>query len=332
MVPRTIFVLCALLASCTAAPSKVTGLVAATFTPLTANDTLDLSVVPLQAESLNKTGVFWAFVSGTTGESVDLTVAERKTMAEAWLKTGPDYGVNIIVHVGAESVKDAQDMARHAQDSGAYMIAAMPPTFFRPSSVQALVATMASIAAAAPETLFYYYHIPGKTNVNFNMRDFLAEADGKIPNLRGIKFSYTDLSDLQYCTQFKGGKYNILFGVDQQMLSALPYGIDGAVGSTYNFNGVLQNKILDAYSKGDMVAAGAAQFDANRFINSVHEFGVATGTWEFKVVQNIINNPAVGMARLPYLNPTQEQEDQLRAVMKDWCNNAAVGAPWCSSL
>ena len=76
---------------------------------------LDLTRIPALAQYLNDTGVHWIFSAGSTGESVDLTVAERKAMAEAWVKIAPKYGQRVIVHVGADSVVDARDMAAHAQ-------------------------------------------------------------------------------------------------------------------------------------------------------------------------------------------------------------------------
>jgi N-acetylneuraminate lyase len=72
--------------------------------------------------------VHWVFSAGSTGESVDLTVAERKAMAAAWVQAAKQYGQRVIVHVGADSVVDARDMAAHAQSVGADAVAAMPPT------------------------------------------------------------------------------------------------------------------------------------------------------------------------------------------------------------
>ena len=94
---------------------------------------LDLTRIPVLAQYLNNTGVHWIFSAGSTGESVDLTVAERKAMAEAWVNVAKGYPkMRVIVHVGADSVVDARDMAAHAQSIGADCIAAMPPTYLKP--------------------------------------------------------------------------------------------------------------------------------------------------------------------------------------------------------
>ena len=119
----------ALLSASPAAPAKlVTGLVAPTLTPFHANGTVDLAGVDRQAKFLQATNVSWIFCSGTTGESVDLTVAERKLIAERWMALSKKSGAfRVIVHVGAESIVDTKEMAAHAESLGAHAIAAMPP-------------------------------------------------------------------------------------------------------------------------------------------------------------------------------------------------------------
>ena len=47
---------------------------------------LNPSAVEDQAAWLNETGVKYVFVSGTTGESVKLTLNERLSQAKAWVE------------------------------------------------------------------------------------------------------------------------------------------------------------------------------------------------------------------------------------------------------
>ena len=127
-------------------PLRVDGLITAVFSPFDAHGNLNLSVVPIQQRYLAATGVEWAFVGGTTGESLSLTKEERKDLLSAWLKTN----ISVIAHCGAEALADARELARHASASGAKAIAAMPPTFFKPATAEALAQTIAYICAAAP--------------------------------------------------------------------------------------------------------------------------------------------------------------------------------------
>ena len=157
--PPLMFVLLPQFAAVAVKPLRIDGLVAAVFSPFDAAGMLNTSVVPLQNAYLQATGVDWVFVGGTTGESLSLSLVERKALTEAWLSTS----ASVIAHVGAECLGDARALAAHAQAHGAKAIGAMPPTFFKPANVQALAATLASICAAAPELPCYYYHIPSMT-------------------------------------------------------------------------------------------------------------------------------------------------------------------------
>jgi len=67
--------------------------------------------------------------------------------------------------------------------------------------VTALVDFMAEVANAAPKTPFYYYHFPGMNNVTIKTSAFLVAArnSGKIPTLKGAKFTDIDTEDLGIC-------------------------------------------------------------------------------------------------------------------------------------
>lgn len=217
-------------------PLRLEGLVAAVFSPFKeADGSLDLTVVPAQQMYLNATGVDWVFVSGTTGESLSLTVAERKALTDAWIATG----TNVIAHVGAEAVADARELAAHAQAAGALAVGAMPPVFFKPATVEALALTMASICAAAPRLPCYYYHIPSMTGVAFPIIDLVKALEPLAPNFVGVKytglFTSPGFADAQEVMNYKGGKFEVFSGREQMMLEAAAIGIKGHVGSQFNF-------------------------------------------------------------------------------------------------
>jgi N-acetylneuraminate lyase len=319
------------------------GLVAPVFTPLAADGSLDVAKVASNAAWLNATGVKTVFTAGSTGESVDLTVAERKALAEAWIKAAPTYGMRVIVHVGTDSVTDAIEMAKHAEASGADAVAAMPPVYNRPATVDALVQTMGAVASAAPNTPFYYYHIPQKTFVDFKMSDFVPAADSKIPNLRGIKFTNEWLDDLQLTMAHtfatgpewrKGTQPNLLFGRDQFLLGAAAYGVTGAVGTTYNFNGELQGKVLERMGRGDLKGAREAQDATARFIKMFEDLAPTIGSaYAWKMAMDLIGQ-TMGPPRLPYTTPSSDAVHALKSGLLAWCQSTTVELrpSWCARL
>ena len=226
---------------------RLTGLVAATFTPMHSDGSLNLQMATPVVDRLLQEGIGGFYVVGSTGEGVSLTGEERRAAAEAFVKAAAGRAP-VIVQVGHNSVVEARQLASHAQSIGATAISAVPPSYFKIDSVETLVATMAEVAGGAAQTPFYYYHVPHLTGAALNMLDFLRLAGERIPTFAGIKFTSPTLYELQACLTFAGGAYDILHGVDEMLLAGLAMGARGAVGSTYNFAAPLYQRILKAFA------------------------------------------------------------------------------------
>lgn len=128
------------------------GLCAAPFTSFNEDGSLDVDGgVKSVVASLAANKVRYAFVGGTTGESLKMTTAERKQLLERWLaviaETSAD--VTVIAHVGAESLGDTLDLAKHAASVGAPAVAVMPSVFFKPPALDALVDVRACVSRVA---------------------------------------------------------------------------------------------------------------------------------------------------------------------------------------
>lgn len=246
---------------------KLTGLIAATFTPLTPQGEVNLAVIGQYVDFLvEKQGVQKIFVNGTTGESLSLSVDERKRLAEEWCQRGKGKLSAVIVHVGCSNVKESKELARHAVEVGADGIAVISPSFFKPPNAAALRIFLQEVAAAAPALPFYYYHIPSMTGVHLLASDVVEGIEKVIPSFRGLKFSGSDLLDFGQCVNCSPGHWTHLYGMDEQLLAALAMGADGAVGSTYNYMGSTMNKVLSAFHKGDLTQARTLQFQMQEII------------------------------------------------------------------
>jgi N-acetylneuraminate lyase len=287
------------------------GLVAAPFTPFRSDGELALDTVPRLAQSLAANGVIGAFVCGTTGEGASLTSDERRQVAAAWVKARP-AGLKVIVHVGHLSGKESGALARHAQEIGADAIAAVAPSFFKPAGVAELVAWCGQVAACAPQLPFFYYHIPSMTSVAIPAAAFLTEARSRIPTLAGIKFTHEDVADFNATRAVGGTDYDILFGRDELLLTALGLGATGAVGSTYNYAAPLYLRIMRAHAAGDLAAAEREQAKARAFIEVMIRFG---GQPAGKAIMKLVGLDC-GPSRLPLRTFAPANEPALRAALE----------------
>ena len=234
--------------------NKLNGLIAAPFTPMLPDKSVNWEMIPKLADWLAGNGVTAAFICGTTGEGFSLSTEERMRLAECWLKSAATK-LKVVVHVAHNSLDESRRLAAHAEQIGADAIASIGPTFFRPNSVEQLVDFCAPVAAAAPGLPFYYYHMPAMTGVNLPMIDFLRHGAKRIPNLAGIKFTDENLMSYTQCLNFEDGRFNLLFGRDEILLAALALGATGAVGSTYNYIAPIYHQVMAAFTAGNMPEA-----------------------------------------------------------------------------
>ncbi|MBN2507984.1 MAG: dihydrodipicolinate synthase family protein [Verrucomicrobia bacterium] len=305
---------------------SLTGLVAATHTPFTPDGSLNLGAVEAQAAHLLANRVTLAFIGGTTGESHSLTLDERRALARRWLDVARGTPLRVVVHVGSNCLADARTLAAHAQALGAPAVSAVAPSYFKPRSLDALIACAADIAAAAPETPFYFYDIPALTGVAFSMPEFLERAPARIPTLAGLKFTNPDLMAYLQCLEAQGGRWDVPWGIDECLLAALATGARGAVGSTYNFAAPLYHGLIAAFERGDLAAARAAQSRSTRLVALLARYGYMGAA---KATMTMLGVD-VGPARLPNPSPAPEQIRTLRRDLEtlgffDWIRQRAAG-------
>jgi N-acetylneuraminate lyase len=288
------------------------GLIAAPHTPFQMSGGVHLDVVEEQAAHLSAQGVIGAFIGGTTGECHSLTLAERMSLTERWVEVTRNSDLKVIVHVGSNCLADAQQLARHAQSMKVAAIAAMAPCYFKPSSLDALLACTQQIASSAPDLPFYYYDIPSMTGIQLDMAEYLQRASSLIPNLVGLKYSNLDLIGFASCRQVDGGNFDMLWGTDELLLAALVNGATGAVGSTYNFSAPRYHRMMAAFRAGDLVAARREQMWAIQLVRILSRYGYMASARALMEFQGV----PIGPPRLPHLPLSKQQLQQLRSELE----------------
>lgn len=294
--------------------TRLHGLVAAAHTPFHCDGSLAPEVVALQASHLARNGVEVVFITGTTGEWQSLTSDERLRIYQEWASAGPANGLAVVAHVGGNCIEDAKIFTAAAADFGFQAVAALAPCYFKPNTVGLLIDCCAAIAAAAPALPFYYYDIPALTGVRFDMAEFLIQAQARIPNLAGIKFTNDDVEMYKACLAVDGGRFDLPWGIDEMLLGALGMGAKGAVGSTYNFAAPLYHALMVAFEAGDLETAAKLQSQAVRLVGQLAGVGYLGAA---KAVMGWLGVP-VGPARLPLGNPSAAQLSGLRAELEDF--------------
>ncbi|QEG42878.1 dihydrodipicolinate synthase family protein [Roseimaritima ulvae] len=289
----------------------LTGLIAATYTPMDAQGGLRLEQIDSMVEYLLGQGITGLYVCGSTGEGMSLTTEERKHVAQRYIQATAGR-VPVIVQVGHNSIDEARDLAAHAAAAGADIVSATCPSYFKGTAAVTLAESMAHIAAAASELPFYYYHIPALTGSTIDIVEWLDLARHQIPNLAGLKYTDTKLFEFQACQAVADGQLDIVFGCDEMLLGALATGATAAIGSTYNIMAPLYRQLIDCFQQGDLPGARAAQLQSIQAIRLL-------GRYPFhSAMKAVLRRQGIdcGSCRLPQRGLTAAEQQSLEQDLK----------------
>jgi len=287
------------------------GLIAAPLTGFNQDGSIKIDIVESYVSMLKENHISGAFVNGTTGQGLQLSVEERKSLAECWVKSA-SHGFRVIINVSHEDQSQSNLMAIHANNIGANAVAVMVPSF-KQKSVLDLVEYIQITADLVPNLPFYYYHIPSETKVFLPMIELLKVSQNKIPNLAGIKYTHDDFSDFNLCRQFCNGEYDIMFGRDELLIDSLKIGAKTAVGSTYNIMAPLYYELIKAFQSGDINLANELQEISKNTCNLLYD----TGSFRagLKVIMRTIGID-LGQMRSPDLNISSKKVKELELSLK----------------
>ena len=129
----------------------------------------------------------------------------------------------------------------------------------------------------------------------------------------------------QECTLFENKKFDLLWGRDETMLSALAAGAKGSVGSTFNYAAPLYYDLIDAFNRGELETAQALQKTSIDMISLLGKYGgIATGKAYMKLV-----GLDCGKFRLPVKNMSDQEfeafENDVKSIsFRDYSSKAPV--------
>jgi len=146
------------------------------------------------------------------------------------------------------------------------------------------------------------------------MLPFLKAADGRIPNLAGIKYTYEPLYEYNQCMLYNNGKYDMLYGLDETILNALVMGgARGGISGTGSYIGKVLVGIIDEYHKGNIAKAAELQNYAQDVINVIAKYrgNIVCGKRIMKLL-----GLDLGINRTPFQNITDEEEAVIKKELE----------------
>ena len=284
---------------------RIEGLVCPPFTPYKSDGSVNLDLVGKQLEMIEGTGASAIFLGGTASEGASQSISERVDIAQAYMREikNTNSSIKLIQHVGATSLVESQELAKRAQEAGVDAIASVTPTFFKPANLNQMVDWLGELAAAAPNTPFYYYHIPVMTGIplTISVKSFLEAADTKIPSLHGVKYTSQNLCEYADCVLACNRKYDVMAGLSEQMLAALAMGAKSSVSVPFNLPFAMKyyQKILEQFKNGDLTGALETQTHINQLTFLLQQGGHGHPVAVMRAMVQMETGLDLGSCRLP---------------------------------
>jgi 4-hydroxy-tetrahydrodipicolinate synthase len=283
------------------------GSLVAIVTPMQEDGGLDLDAFRRLIDWHIKEGTNGIVVVGTTGESPTVDVDEHRLL----IKTAVDHAarrVPVIAGTGANSTREAIELAAYAKQAGADLSLSVVPYYNKPTQ-EGLYRHFKAIAEAVdiPHIL---YNVPGRTVADLQNETVLRLA--QVPNIVGIKDATANLERGSDLIRRKPREFRVYSGDDATALALMLVGGHGVISVTANVAPRLMREMCAAALAGD--AAKACESN-NRLLPLHHHLFVEANPIPVKwAVQQM--GLIKGGIRLPLTPLSAACHEQVREAMR----------------
>jgi dihydrodipicolinate synthase/N-acetylneuraminate lyase len=234
------------------------GVMQSPVTPLKEDYSLDLATFEKVLDFHVRTGAAAISWPHHKGESLSLTVAERKLFSEACVKV-VNGRIPVTIHVSALAVDDTFALARHAQKIGADGILAITPYVWAPtleSIEDYFIALCRSI-----DLPVLSYNSPSYLNGVEITGDLMARLIEALPNFVGVKeasFNSEKFIEISRLALKLRPDFSLLTGVEF-LLPSVPLGCVGSYSAAGSICPNLCAELYNSCMSGDWPRARVAQ-------------------------------------------------------------------------
>ncbi len=288
--------------------TKLGGVVPATITPFKADESIDGQAL-IQLMNWNLTqGVEAFFIGGSSAECFLLSPEERKET----FRIASEFSDRafLTAHVGAISVREAEDYARCAAALHYDAVAATPPFYYGFGSQDIYDYYDAISQAAGMPVLIYNF--PGNTGKQFDLSDPVTQKLFRSDFIMGVKHTNQVVYQLERIKALDPSLI-VMNGFDETMVAGLALGADGSIGSTFNFMFPHYKHIYDLFLDHKYEEAREAQIKANNIMSALCDVGLIPA---IKYVLTTMGINA-GIARRPFHMPNDQQKAMLDKILED---------------
>jgi len=188
-------------------------------------DQLDLAAFEINIRAQIDAGVHGIILGGTLGEASTLTLEEKRILVRKTVSI-VDRKVPVIINIAEQSTRSAVEMAKIAEEDGASGLMMLPPMRYKADDRETV--TYFSKVAKSTVLPIMIYNNPVDYGIEVTL-DMFEELLESCDNIKAVKESTRDISNISRIRNRFGDRLAILCGVDTLALESLLIGADGWV-------------------------------------------------------------------------------------------------------
>lgn len=257
------------------------------------------------------TGLSGIVVLGSNGEAVHLSRKEKLKVVEV-ARQSVAQNIWLMVGAGEATTRATVDLARQAGRLGADAVLVAPPFYYKESmKPQVLEEHYKRVAEESPIPVFLY-NVPQFTGMN--MEPSLVAALAEHPNIKGIKDSSGNISQLTEILRCSPEGFRVFVGSALVFLAALSVGAHGGILAAANVLPEAFVELRERFLKGELEEARRLQWSLMAISRAVTG---GYGIGGLKAAMDLAGYKG-GEPRLPLKRPGEEGIEHLRELLRPW--------------
>ena len=281
-------------------------IITAMVTPFNDDLSVDYDQAAALAVHLVEHGSDGLVVTGTTGESSTLTVAESAELYKVVMAAVGDRAT-IIAGSGANSTAEAVFLTQAAERAGVHASLQVAPYYNKPSQ-EGFYQHFKTVAANTSLPLFLY-NIPGRTAKNVEAATIIRLAE--VPNIIGIKEASGDLEQVSRIVRETEDDFLLYSGDDFLTLPIVALGGVGVISVASHLAGPDMKHMIEAYQAGQVAEAREIHFGLMDLFKALF---IAPNPAPVKAALGMSGFP-VGGVRLPLVTVTDDEAAQIKTAL-----------------
>jgi 4-hydroxy-tetrahydrodipicolinate synthase len=273
-------------------------------TPFDRDGKVDLDRFRELASYLVDNGSDGIVVSGTTGESPTLSDDEKFTLWEAAVEHLRGRAT-VVAGTGTYDTRHSMHLTERAHALGVDAMLVVTPYYSKPPQ-RAIVRHFEEIAAKTDKPVVVY-NIPSRVVINIEPETI--EQLAGIENVKAVKQAH---DDLEQARRIPGFGLDLYAGDDNLIFPFLELGGIGGVCVHTHVWGPQTKAMVRRYKDGDVDGARALN---DEMAPAFDLLKVVTNPIAIKTALNLLGHE-VGGFRLPMVDPTDGELDQIRACLE----------------